>query len=56
MNYYYFVLYEGLRVQTSYNCIEAQDEMESVETEKLFHVSCFIGQDVKYLHTGIQKV
>lgn len=30
--------------------------MESTETENLFQVTCFIGQDIKYLHTGIQKV
>ena len=54
MIYFYYVV--GLSFVTSYKCIESTDEIETKEEEKSFQVSCFIGQDVKYLPTGIQKV
>ena len=48
-------MHVGVTLLTNYKCLEAPDEMESSETDKNFQVSCFMGQDVKYLHTGIQK-
>ena len=54
MIYFYYVA--GVSFVTSYKCVESTDEIETKEEEKGFQVACFIGQDVKYLHTGIQKV
>ena len=46
----------GLAIETKYKCVESGEEMESVETERSLQLSCFVDQDVKYLHTGLEKV
>ena len=43
-------------MQHSYKCLESDDEMETMEFEDSLQLSCFIEQEVKYLHTGITKV
>lgn len=47
--------YFGVQLQTTYKCLESQEEMETSEVEKNYQISCFISQDTKYTHTAIQK-
>ncbi len=51
-----FPVCAGLELETVYKCVESSDEVEVVEKEKNYQLSCFIQQEVKYMHTGIKKV
>ncbi|XP_019853603.1 PREDICTED: ubiquitin carboxyl-terminal hydrolase 14-like [Amphimedon queenslandica] len=52
----YSLLYiVDVKLQHSYKCLESEDEMETMEFEDSLQLSCFIEQEVKYLHTGITK-
>ncbi|KAL5456936.1 hypothetical protein EMCRGX_G034164 [Ephydatia muelleri] len=48
--------YFSLQLQTKYKCEDSASEPETQEVEKSYQLSCFISQDVKYLHTGLLKV
>lgn len=43
-------------MQNTYKCLESDEEMEVTEIENSFQLSCFIEQEIKYLHTGLAKV
>ena len=43
-------------MEARYKCLESEEEMENLETERSLQLSCFLDQDVKYLHTGLEKV
>ncbi|XP_022107798.1 ubiquitin carboxyl-terminal hydrolase 14-like isoform X2 [Acanthaster planci] len=47
--------YLGGRFDCSLKCVEAPEEEESKSTEQFMQLSCFISQDVKYLHTGLKN-
>lgn len=47
--------YFGVQLQTKYKCEDSTTEPETQEVEKSYQLSCFISQDVKYLHTGLRK-
>jgi len=46
--------YFGIDCKSVMKCDEAEDEPESTSSERLYQLSCFINQDVKYLHTGLR--
>lgn len=45
--------YFGIESESVMKCAEAPDEPETKSKETLFQLSCFISQDVKYMHTGL---
>ncbi|XP_020622475.1 ubiquitin carboxyl-terminal hydrolase 14-like [Orbicella faveolata] len=47
--------YFGIESESVMKCTEAPDEPETKSNETLFQLSCFISQDVKYLHTGLKS-
>jgi len=47
--------YFGIDFKASMKCDEAPDEPESISSDRLYQLSCFITQDVKYLHTGLRS-
>lgn len=47
--------YFGIESQSVLKCAEAPDEPETKSKETLFQLSCFISQDVKYMHTGLKS-
>jgi len=47
--------YFGIESESVMKCTEAPDEPETKSKETLFQLSCFISQDVKYLHTGLKS-
>lgn len=47
--------YFGLEFEYSMKCTEAPEEGESQGTEKLYQLSCYISQEVKYMHTGLKN-
>ena len=49
-------LVTGVETKSTYKCEECPDEPVTTETETSYQVSCFIAQDVKYMHTAIRKV
>ena len=46
----------GVETKSTYKCEECPDEPVTTETETNNQVSCFIAQDVKYIHTALRKV
>ena len=46
----------GVQVESTYKCEESTEEPVTTETENSYQVSCFISQDVKYMHTALRKV
>ncbi len=46
----------GVKMESTFKCEESPDEMVTTETEDSYQVSCFIAQDVKYMHTALRKV
>jgi len=46
--------YCGIDFETTMQCDEAPEEPKTVTTEKQYQYSCFISQDVKYMHTGLR--
>ncbi|XP_029194255.2 ubiquitin carboxyl-terminal hydrolase 14-like isoform X2 [Acropora millepora] len=47
--------YFGIESESVLKCAEAPDEPETTSKETLFQLSCFISQDVKYMHTGLKS-
>ncbi|KAL9981188.1 hypothetical protein ACROYT_G009858 [Oculina patagonica] len=47
--------YFGIESEAVMKCNEAPDEPETKSKETLFQLSCFISQDVKYMHTGLKS-
>ncbi|KXJ12614.1 ubiquitin carboxyl-terminal hydrolase 14 [Exaiptasia diaphana] len=47
--------YFGIESESVMKCVEAPEEEEVKSKETLFQLSCFINQDVKYIHTGLQS-
>ncbi|XP_048582845.1 ubiquitin carboxyl-terminal hydrolase 14 [Nematostella vectensis] len=47
--------YFGIESESTMKCVEAPDEPETKSKETLFQLSCFISQEVKYIHTGLQS-
>lgn len=47
--------YFGLEFEYTMKCAEAPEEGETQGTEKLFQLSCYISQEVKYMHTGLKN-
>ncbi|XP_070555523.1 ubiquitin carboxyl-terminal hydrolase 14-like [Ptychodera flava] len=45
--------YFGIEMESVLKCVEAEDEPETKSSETLYQLSCFISQDVKYMHTGL---
>merc|ERR1719154_201706 len=45
--------YFGLKIKATLKCVEAPEEEPTQTEEKHFQLSCFISQDVKFLHTGL---
>ena len=48
--------YFGGVFSSELKCVESDDEPVTRSTEKFLQLSCFISQDVKYLHTGLKLV
>ena len=46
----------GVQLESTYKCEENVEEPVTTETEDSYQVSCFISQDVKYMHTALRKV
>jgi ubiquitin carboxyl-terminal hydrolase 14 len=46
--------YLGIDFETTMQCDEAPEEPKSIASEKQYQFSCFISQDVKYMHTGLR--
>jgi ubiquitin carboxyl-terminal hydrolase 14 len=47
--------YFGVQLESTYKCEESTEEPVTMETEDSYQVSCFISQDVKYMHTALNK-
>jgi len=47
--------YFGVDYKTSMKCDESENEPEAASSERVYQLSCFINQDVKYLHTGLRS-
>jgi ubiquitin carboxyl-terminal hydrolase 14 len=47
--------YFGIQQKSTLKCVESEDEVETSSTERLFQISCFISQEVKFLHTGLKN-
>lgn len=45
----------GIESESIMKCNEAPEEPEKKSKETLFQLSCFISQDVKYMHTGLKS-
>ncbi|CAF0762584.1 unnamed protein product [Didymodactylos carnosus] len=45
----------GITVKATLKCDEAPEEPPSISEERLLQLSCFISQDVKYMHTGLKN-
>lgn len=46
--------YCGIDFENIMQCDEAPEEPKTTTTEKQYQFSCFISQDVKYMHTGLK--
>lgn len=47
--------YFGIDFSTTMKCDEAPDELETTSSERQYQLSCFISQEVKYMHTGLRS-
>lgn len=47
--------YFGIESEAIMKCTEAPDEPETKSKETLYQLSCFISQEVKYMHTGLKS-
>lgn len=47
--------YFGIESEAIMKCTEASEEQETKSSETLYQLSCFISQEVKYLHTGLKS-
>lgn len=48
--------YFGGRFVCELKCAESEEEPVAASEESFLQLSCFISQDVKYLHSGLQLV
>jgi len=39
-----------------WKCVESDNEEVTTTTESFLQLSCFISQDVKYMHSGLKNV
>lgn len=39
-----------------WKCVEAEDEQVTKTKEQFLQLSCFISQDVRYMHSGLRSV
>ncbi|XP_071483761.1 ubiquitin carboxyl-terminal hydrolase 14-like [Diadema antillarum] len=46
--------YFGAKFDSTLKCIESEDEPPVKSQETIYQMSCFISQEVKYLHTGLK--
>lgn len=46
--------YFGISLKSTMKCDESEEEAETTSSEQLYQLSCYISQDVKYLHTGLR--
>jgi len=46
--------YFGGEFSSELRCVESEEEAVTKSTENFLQLSCFISQDVKYLHTGLK--
>ncbi|XP_074640223.1 ubiquitin carboxyl-terminal hydrolase 14-like [Tubulanus polymorphus] len=47
--------YMGIEFDTTMKCVECDDEPVNKSHETLYQLSCFIVQEVKYMHTGLKS-
>ncbi|XP_071807756.1 ubiquitin carboxyl-terminal hydrolase 14-like [Asterias amurensis] len=47
--------YFGVTFESTLKCVEAEDEPVTKSTELVLQLSCFITQEVKYIHTGLKN-
>ncbi|XP_014667665.1 PREDICTED: ubiquitin carboxyl-terminal hydrolase 14-like [Priapulus caudatus] len=47
--------YFGGKLESVLKCVECDEEQPTTSNEDFFQLSCFISQDVKYLHTGLKS-
>lgn len=47
--------YFGGEFESEMKCVEAPEEESTKSREKFLQLSCFIDQDVKYMHTGLKN-
>lgn len=47
--------YFGGRFDTELKCIECEDEPPTKGKEDFLQLSCFISQDVRYMHSGLRN-
>ncbi|XP_064624710.1 ubiquitin carboxyl-terminal hydrolase 14-like [Lineus longissimus] len=47
--------YFGLELETTMKCVESEEEEPTHSKEIQFQLSCFIEQNVKYMHTGLKS-
>lgn len=43
------------KMESTWKCAESDDEPVTTTADEFLQLSCFISQDVKYLHTGLQS-
>lgn len=48
--------YFGGKFDVELKCVECEDEPPTKTTEDFLQLSCFISQDVKYMHSGLKSV
>lgn len=48
--------YFGGTFDVELKCVEAEDEPVSKNKEQFLQLSCFISQDVRYMHSGLKNV
>lgn len=48
--------YFGGTFDVELKCTEAEDEPVSKSKEQFLQLSCFISQDVRYMHSGLRSV
>lgn len=48
--------YFGGTFDVELKCVEAEDEPVSKSKEQFLQLSCFISQDVRYMHSGLKNV
>lgn len=47
--------YFGGTFDVDYKCVEAEDEPVTNSKEQFLQLSCFISQDVRYMHSGLRS-
>ncbi|KAI4468983.1 ubiquitin carboxyl-terminal hydrolase [Holotrichia oblita] len=47
--------YFGGSFDVEWKCVETEDESSTKSTEQFLQLSCFISQDVRYMHSGLRS-